>query len=101
MVPHHGSKTSSTSGFVAAVAPQRALVQAGYRNRFGHPAAAVLSRYGAHGVVVARSDHCGAWQWSSNEAIAAARCERVAAARYWHYRVTDGQRFRSSPSSRR
>jgi competence protein ComEC len=39
LVPHHGSKTSSSAPFLDAVQPRLALVQAGYRNRFGHPAA--------------------------------------------------------------
>ena len=33
-VPHHGSRTSSTEAFLRAVAPEMALVQAGYRNRY-------------------------------------------------------------------
>ncbi|MEO7548647.1 MAG: DNA internalization-related competence protein ComEC/Rec2, partial [Ramlibacter sp.] len=45
LVPHHGSKTSSSEAFLDAVQPRWALVQAGYRNRFGHPAVAVLARY--------------------------------------------------------
>jgi hypothetical protein len=43
--PHHGSRTSSTAAFLEAVAPAVAVFQAGYRNRFGHPAADVLERY--------------------------------------------------------
>jgi competence protein ComEC len=37
LVPHHGSKTSSSGAFLDAVRPSVALAQAGYRNRFGHP----------------------------------------------------------------
>ena len=55
-VPHHGSATSSTPLFLDAVQPRWAIVQAGYRNRFGHPAATVLSRYAERAVAVARSD---------------------------------------------
>src|SRR4029453_13848522 len=39
LVPHHGSKTSSSDAFLDAVRPSLAGVQTGYRNRFGHPAA--------------------------------------------------------------
>ena len=37
VVPHHGSKTSSTQAFVTAVHPHYAVFTVGYRNRFGHP----------------------------------------------------------------
>jgi competence protein ComEC len=56
LVPHHGSRTSSTAGFVDAVAPRVALVQAAYRSRFGHPAPAVVARYRERGTLVVRSD---------------------------------------------
>ena len=42
---HHGSRTSSTADFVAAVAPEHALFPAGYRNRYGFPNPRVLERY--------------------------------------------------------
>jgi competence protein ComEC len=87
VVPRHGSKTSSTPEFIAAVARRMAVVQAGYRNRFGHPAASIVERYTERGVALVRSDACGAWQWSSTDALAGATCERNSAARYWHHRL--------------
>jgi competence protein ComEC len=45
VVPHHGSKTSSSNDFIQAVEPQYALFPSGYRNRFGHPAEVVTDRY--------------------------------------------------------
>jgi competence protein ComEC len=45
VAPHHGSKTSSTAGFLQAVQPDYVLVPAGYRNQFGHPHKDVLARY--------------------------------------------------------
>jgi competence protein ComEC len=82
LVPHHGSKTSSTPAFVEAVAPRVALVQAGYRNRFGHPAPEVLQRYAARGVTVLTTSACGAWVAASD---GLATCERRRARRYWHH----------------
>ena len=58
--PHHGSRTSSSRAFIAAVRPQVAVLSLGYRNRFGFPAAEVVERYVAAGVRVLRTDRSGA-----------------------------------------
>jgi competence protein ComEC len=84
LVPHHGSRTSSTAAFVAAVAPQTAVVQAAYRSRFGHPAPDVVARYDARGIAVVRSDRCGAWTLAADGTAA---CQREVARRYWHHRA--------------
>ncbi|MNF75470.1 ComEC family competence protein [compost metagenome] len=41
---HHGSRTSSTSFFLRAVAPQKVLISRGHQNAFGHPHPLVVSR---------------------------------------------------------
>jgi len=84
LVPHHGSKTSSSAPFLAAVRPRLAIVQAGWRNRFGHPAAEVVARLRAQGAQVADSPHCGALGWHSAQP-GAVRCERTLRRRYWHH----------------
>ena len=91
LVPHHGSKTSSSAEFLDAVAPQVALVQAGYRNRFGHPAAPVLARYQERHIEVVDTPHCGAFTWQSwrTNVDADAACARMQARRYWHHRLPD------------
>jgi competence protein ComEC len=60
VVPHHGSTTSSSERFLAAVAPSRAVFQAGYRNRYRHPHPKVLARYREAGIEILRSDWHGA-----------------------------------------
>ncbi len=47
IVPHHGSRTSSTPAFVQSTTPAAAIVSAGYRNRWGMPAAEVVERWQA------------------------------------------------------
>lgn len=84
VVPHHGSRTSSTPAFINAVGPRVAVVQAAYRSRFGHPAPDIVQRYVERGIEVQRSDRCGAWTW---QADGSSVCERQRAARYWHHRV--------------
>ncbi|TWO73273.1 DNA internalization-related competence protein ComEC/Rec2 [Caenimonas sedimenti] len=85
LVPHHGSKTSSSTAWLAAVRPTTALVQAGYRNRFGHPAPEVVQRYSAQDIALIESARCGAARWRSARPEAV-DCERVTARRYWHHR---------------
>ena len=83
VVPHHGSRTSSTAAFLDAVSPQWALVQAGHRNRHGHPAAEVMERLDARGIEVHTSPWCGAWHWSGGTPA----CWRAVAPRHWHDRA--------------
>jgi competence protein ComEC len=86
LAPHHGSKTSSSAPFLDAVRPRIALVQAGYRNRFGHPASEVLDRYTQRDVRLVENTRCGAAHWSSARP-ADVRCERERRARYWQHRL--------------
>ncbi|MCO7519965.1 MULTISPECIES: DNA internalization-related competence protein ComEC/Rec2 [unclassified Pseudomonas] len=50
--PHHGSRTSSTAPFIAALAPRGVMISRGRSNGFGHPHPQVLERYRRHGVRV-------------------------------------------------
>ncbi|MDT7835224.1 DNA internalization-related competence protein ComEC/Rec2 [Aquabacterium sp. OR-4] len=81
LVPHHGSRTSSTAALLDAVAPRWAVVQAAYRSRFGHPAPEVLARYADRRIEVVRTDQCGAWKWQDG----AVECTREVRRRYWHW----------------
>lgn len=84
-VPHHGSKTSSTTPFIDAVAPELAIVTAGYKNRYHHPASSISQRYVArdialmntavHGAIRIRIQSDGQWQITTS---------RRHARRIWH-----------------
>jgi len=58
-VPHHGSRTSSTPGWAAGVAPRIAIVSVGADNPYRLPAPDVERRYRALGACVLRTDVCG------------------------------------------
>ena len=54
--PHHGSKTSSTQEFLAAVHPRFAVASAGEGNPYGHPAPETVARYQRDGIRLFRTD---------------------------------------------
>jgi competence protein ComEC len=85
LVPHHGSRTSSSELFLSAVNPRIALVAAGYRNRFGHPKDAVLDRFRSRGSKIYRTDLDGALSISiSAEGAISVQRHRAIYRRYWH-----------------
>jgi len=58
-VPHHGSRTSSTEPFVAAVKPQFAVISVGKHSPFGHPNAEVVDRWQVAGSAVLKTGELG------------------------------------------
>jgi len=84
LAPHHGSRTSSSTEFIAAVQPSAAIFPVGYRNRFGHPNAEVLGRYSFMNIRIFRTDRDGALTVGlSNEGFDI-KGERQQRRRYWH-----------------
>jgi len=59
-VGHHGSKTSTTRDFLAAVAPRVAVISAGAENPYGHPNQSVLDEFRGSGARLLRTDRDGA-----------------------------------------
>ncbi len=84
LVPHHGSKTSSTPAFLRAVGASEAVIPVGYRNHFGHPKAEVLERYEAMGSRLWRTDRDGAVRISLRPDTLLISAWRQEHARYWH-----------------
>jgi competence protein ComEC len=86
LMPHHGSKTSSTPEFLKAVGAAQAVIPVGYRNRFGHPKDEVTARYAAMGTQLWRTDRDGAVRVvvaGNGLAVSGWRHERR---RYWYGR---------------
>lgn len=60
VAPHHGSDTSSSSLFVAAVQPDVTIFSTGYRNRWNFPRPAVVARWREAGARCYETDASGA-----------------------------------------
>lgn len=65
-VGHHGSRTSTTDPFLRRAAPKIAVISAGKRNAYGHPAASTLERLKKQGTRVFRTDKEGAILCATN-----------------------------------
>lgn len=83
VVPHHGSRTSSTDAFVRAVHPELAIFTVGYRNRFGHPKEEIVARYRASGADTLRTDSSGALEVRLDAGGMSLQGWREIRRRYW------------------
>jgi len=83
IVPHHGSRTSSTEAFIAAVGAKEVIFPVGYRNRFGHPKPDVVARYEQSGAHLQRTDVAGAVSVHLGAKGVRIEHARVARRRYW------------------
>ncbi len=86
VVPHHGSRTSSTPAFIDAARPRWVIFPVGYRNRFRHPNAEVWARWSASGAGILRTDASGAVIVNLDHAALRVDTARDLAPRYWHGR---------------
>jgi competence protein ComEC len=87
VIPHHGSRSSSSRALTGASRAGFALVSAGYRNRYGFPATEVVRRWRAAGAAVIDTAQAGAVIISvppQGEGEPAITRYREAARRYWH-----------------
>ncbi|MEK7090566.1 MAG: MBL fold metallo-hydrolase, partial [Patescibacteria group bacterium] len=58
-IGHHGSKTSTSDAFLAAIAPKFAVIQSGEDNKYGHPNGIVLNKLQAADIAALRNDELG------------------------------------------
>lgn len=84
VVPHHGSKTSSTRDFIRSVAPGIAILPVGYRNRFGLPNRDVVARYREHGADLLSTAGSGAIRIRATRAGMEVTRHREKQRRFWH-----------------
>jgi competence protein ComEC len=84
VVPHHGSATSSSQSFVAAVGAEHAVVSAGFANRWGFPRPEVRERWERSGAVVVVTGDSGAVSVVLAPERIDVATERERRHRYWH-----------------
>jgi competence protein ComEC len=86
IVPHHGSRTSSSRDFVSALRPSVAIVSAGYDNRWGFPKADVVARWRKAGAVVMNTATSGAihYRVCAESGVHLQSRQRIRLRRYWH-----------------
>ena len=94
LVPHHGSRTSSSAPFVAASRPRFAVVSAAFETHFGHPHADVVQRYRNVGAHLVSTGVLGAIAWRS-ASPAQLQVQRCRPAPYWRLAET-GSRLLAS-----
>lgn len=85
LAPHHGSRSSSGEAFVAATGAQLAVMSAGYRNRWGFPAAEVMQRWAGQGACVLSTADTGALtlEFAARQLFTISRRQRLDGARLW------------------
>jgi competence protein ComEC len=83
LVPHHGSKTSSTVEFLQKTKPRYAIVSAGYKNKFHHPSIKILKRYQDFNIPILNTAYQGAIMASIKDEIKITT-HRQNTPRFWH-----------------
>jgi len=84
VVPHHGSATSSSPPFVAAVGARLAIVSAAHANRWGFPRPEVRERWERSGAAMTFTGDSGAVTVDFGPAGVAVSTQREVRHRYWH-----------------
>ncbi len=86
IVPHHGSKTSSSAAFISAVKPEISIISVGYNNRYRLPNRRVRERYRSMDIKLLQTDQTGAITIKlAQEPGFTIEKYRVKAAKYWHH----------------
>jgi len=94
LVPHHGSKSSSTRSFIQSVNPKFAIIPVGYRNAYKHPHTDVVVRYQNEKITLFNTVTHGAVSFTLNELnqnpeILHLKSYRLENLRYWHHETRD------------
>ena len=92
VVPHHGSKTSSSIAYLQALHPQLAIASTGYLNGYHHPAPEIVARYAGLGIPLLNTPDTGAVRiaFPAGAPPHILSEERLRQSRYWREHGTNG-----------
>ncbi|WP_281646961.1 DNA internalization-related competence protein ComEC/Rec2 [Parendozoicomonas sp. Alg238-R29] len=94
LAPHHGSDSSSTAAFLNTVKPAYASVSAGYKNKFHHPAIAVIRRYHDRQITVLNTAETGTQTYVlGKQGGLKLSCYRERAGYWWSRFLHDGRQL--------
>lgn len=85
LMPHHGSRTSSSLNFVSLSGASHVVAQVGYLNRFRHPDVQVIERWTRANSKIWRTDQHGALVFESTKGGLSVISWRAQMKRYWHH----------------
>lgn len=91
LLPHHGSKTSSSPALIAAVSARLGIASAGFGNRWGMPASDVVARWRGAGTTVLNTAASGAVrvEFSGGREGLEVATERRDTRRWWRQPAAD------------
>ena len=92
LVPHQGSKTSSTSAFLDVVSPTTAMLAAGYKNHYGHPHPKVVARYHERGIELLSTIDSGSVLLKFNSKGTSVSKFREQRRHFWSYQKVPNRR---------
>lgn len=84
VAPHHGSRSSSSTALIDAVAADDVVFSAGHGNPFGHPAPDVVERWRRAGARIWQTDRAGAVTFDVDRDGVHAHAYAATQRRYWH-----------------
>nr|WP_280954623.1 ComEC/Rec2 family competence protein [Shewanella sp. WXL01] len=86
-VPHHGSRTSSTSEFINHTHPKLAVVNAGFANQYGFPKEDVMQRYQSIGAKTFVTGELGQISFNFNQGGYQVSSYRQQMSPFWYNRL--------------
>ncbi|MCP4325857.1 MAG: DNA internalization-related competence protein ComEC/Rec2, partial [Alteromonadales bacterium] len=85
IVPHHGSRSSSSEAFIKTVNPKWAVFSAGFMNHWKFPAQEVVERYEKKGIITVNSGLSGFIRFQISAQAINMKTFREDLAPYWYH----------------